>query len=169
MTGFPVRPSRTTFGPTLVNGGRVRDPTKNVGDDAFNLLFWQIAGMGVVSPRMLLKAVVDPSGAGSVVTSAQKMAWDSNGAVPATTWTYDSLGQYTWTLSAGSYPDKDGASVALGWLFAIAIPIGVGLGGSTPLLPFALVPAAQTGTVKMIQADDASSSDDPASFIVLAW
>jgi hypothetical protein len=48
--GFPVRPSRSAFGPTPKNREPVNDPEEELDADVADLLFWQVAGLGIVGP-----------------------------------------------------------------------------------------------------------------------
>jgi hypothetical protein len=175
VSGFPNRPSLSSLGPTLVDTSPVRDPRKQVGADLMNLLRWQVAGLSAISPRAIILATVDPSGGGSATTVAQRLAWDADGAVPLATWVYSAVGNYTWTLSAGSYPDKDGDTIALAWVLMVALPIGVSQGTGKPLCMWTQTPAGgvllpASGEVQLARGEDASTPDDPDQGVaVLLW
>jgi len=111
MSGFPDRPSRDGFGPTMADDGIITDPERFVGSDQFNLLFWQLAGCGLVVPRAW--ALLNWSGAAlSLAASAE--AFDPKGLYVPTP-ARSAVGTYSLTY-ASTYPDKDGTSTALSFI-----------------------------------------------------
>jgi hypothetical protein len=109
MAGFPTRANRTAFGPTLTEYKPVTDPTREIGAATFNLDFWQLAGVGRVAPRAVLRCTV----AGGVVTTAdQLLAWDANAGLSPIVWTYHGVGAYEFAFAA-QYHDERGINVAL--------------------------------------------------------
>lgn len=109
MGGFPTRANRAAFGPTLSEYKPVTDPTREIGAQTFNLDFWQLAGVGRVVPRAVLRCTVS----GGVVTTAdQLLAWDANAGLSPISWTYHGVGAYEFTF-ASQYPDERGVNVNL--------------------------------------------------------
>lgn len=116
MAGFPTRANRTAFGPTLTEYKPVTDPTREIGATTFNLDFWQLAGVGRVVPRAVLRCTVS----GGVVTTAdQLLAWDANAGLSPITWTYHGVGAYGFTF-ASQYPDERGINVNLAFTDGVA-------------------------------------------------
>lgn len=93
--GFPIRPSISTFGPTLANAVPIRDPERELDAAVLNLLRHQVSGMGLIVPRVIAKVLV--SGAPSVLARAE--AWNpaglSTGQYVAPTPTVVSTGRIT--------------------------------------------------------------------------
>jgi hypothetical protein len=116
--GFPARPDLSSYGPTLQNAVPVRDPERELDAAVFNLLRHQAAGMGLLSPRVLLKlTVADPA-----VLIARAEAWNprglTTGQYAAPTVAYVSTGRIT-----VEYPELiadelgEDQSVAFSWGF----------------------------------------------------
>jgi len=108
MSGFPVRPSRTAFGPTYSDAFPVTDPSKELGASVVNLVMWQLAACGLVLPQATI--FVDASGSGATTTT-QYLAWDPSQALSLLAWVRTGAGVYTCQL-APTYTDMDGNSVA---------------------------------------------------------
>ena len=72
MSGWPNRASRSSFGQQYEDSTPVRDPRKQIGAQQMNLDFWQVAGMGRVSPRAFLHF----TGAASPVILNRGEAWN---------------------------------------------------------------------------------------------
>jgi len=109
MGGFPTRANRAAFGPTREDVKPVTDPARENSAADFNLSFWQLAGLGRVSPRAVLRCTV----AGGVVTTVdQLLAWDANAGLSPIAWTYRGVGVYSFTF-ASQYPDERPVNVAL--------------------------------------------------------
>lgn len=107
MPGFPTRPSRAAFGPVYVNRSPIRQPSRDVGADALNLLAWQTAGLGVVGERAW--ALLNWDGT-TLTLAASGECWDASGlVVPAIS--RISAGVYVVTYEA-TYPDEIGAVVS---------------------------------------------------------
>lgn len=109
MSGFPRRPTRTSFGPTFQDVKPVVNPTQEASADMVNLLAWQVAGMSQVVPRGVLTATVSGS---AVTTVYQGFAFDPNGALSNITFTYVAAGRYSFELSS-TYEDQNGNSRSL--------------------------------------------------------
>ncbi len=112
MGGFPNRPDLATFGPDVVNTGIVKDPSRQLSAETFNLLKYQVAGLGLTAFRAYLafEAVASPP------LLARVEAWNPRGL------TSDPFGDPTITrIGAGNYEivyaspvtDQGGSDVAL--------------------------------------------------------
>jgi hypothetical protein len=75
MGGFPNRPDLASFGPDVVNTGITRDPTRQLSASTFNLIKYQLGGLGVVSMLAMLRF----SGADPPVQLARAEAWNPKG------------------------------------------------------------------------------------------
>lgn len=75
MPGYPLRPSRDDFGPDPENAAPVRDARRQISAEIFRLAFHQIAGSGLLMPRVMLafNAQVGPT----IVGRAE--AWNPKG------------------------------------------------------------------------------------------
>lgn len=115
MAGFPSRISRSAISPKLVNRRPIVNPTKEVGQDSYNLAFWQIAGMNGVSPI----AVAIIGSTGTVLAHAE--AWDPDRLTAGPVCTKGATGLYTIAYDT-AYPDQDGNDVTLGFFGADVSP-----------------------------------------------
>jgi len=152
MGGFPTRPSRTSFGPDYEDERPVQDSKREVGAGIFNLGFWQLAGVGRVSPRVVLFCAV----AGSACTTVQQMlAFDPDGLLGLLTWTYNGAGSYSIAF-ASQYPDELGNDINVSLLGGIALSAS-----SSPLV----------GSVEMTSAYEATVhfASDPTDFVMVLW
>ena len=108
MGGFPTRANRAAFGPTRQDFKPVTDPVRENGAADYNLAYWQLAGLGRVTPRAVLRCTVS----GGVVTTAdQLIAWDANAGLSPLTWTYRGVGFYEFAFAA-TYPNELGSNIA---------------------------------------------------------
>lgn len=118
MSGFPLRISRDTFGPTLVDAWPVENPETHIPAVAFNLVFHQLAGMNAAHPvRYVLVAEYD--GISAMTTLYQAEAWNPNNDQAHPVLARSGTGVYTVTFAA-SYLDELGAAVGTQLLFASA-------------------------------------------------
>jgi len=108
MPGFPIRPSRASFGPTREDQYPVVDPVRFVSAATFNLEHWQTAGLGAVSPLAWVAIAIDGADAASLGASHE--AWDPAGSYVPTV-TKLGVGHYRITYAA-TYPDELGTSIA---------------------------------------------------------
>lgn len=75
MGGFPNRPDLASFGPDVVNTGITRDPTRQLSASTFNLIRFQVAGLGIVSMGAMLRfSALDPP-----VLLARAETWNPKG------------------------------------------------------------------------------------------
>lgn len=116
MPGFPNRPDLATFGPDAVNTRAIRDPSRELSASTFNLMKFQLAGIGIVQPRAFVKlTAADPT-----VLLGRAEAWNPRGLTSAPFLNPEIVrvgtGNYDVTY-ASPVTDESGASVALsfGW------------------------------------------------------
>jgi hypothetical protein len=101
-----------------VNRFPVRNPQHELdGPTIGDLIMWQIAGMGVVSPVTF--ALLTIAAGPSLTLTASGEAWDPDaGSIP--TIAYVGVGTYT-VQYATTYPDKDAITQTTNLLFATAL------------------------------------------------
>jgi hypothetical protein len=122
MGGFPNRPALSTFGPDAVNTRAIRDPERELSAEQWNLLKFQVAGLGIVLPRAHLRftAVASPQ------LLARAEAWNPRGLTSAPfanpTLTRVAQGNYDVTYTS-PVTDMDGASVALSFTHGFGFPL----------------------------------------------
>jgi len=90
--GFPVRPTAAQIGPVMQQLVPVRNPDTDLSADTWNLVRFQVAGAGLMVPRVLFKVTVD----NPMVLLARSEAWNPDG------------------LATGSYADPSIAYVSTG-------------------------------------------------------
>lgn len=120
MSGFPIRPALSAFGPTIENIAPVRNPTTDLDAAKWNLLKYQAAGLGLMTPRVLFKLTID----NPMALLARSEAWNPSGAStgdyadPSLAYVSTGRGTVEWTTPI---PDQNGDdqvvafSWALGW------------------------------------------------------
>jgi hypothetical protein len=122
MSGFPTRPSRTSFGPVvLVNRFPVRRNDREIGADTFMLGWWQLAGLGVVTD--LAWASITWDGA-AVAVAANGEAWNPGGGYTPPVERV-AAGTYRLTYPATAN-DEAGVAVPVAFRGAKAFPQGSG-------------------------------------------
>jgi len=117
MGGFPNRPDLATFGPRAVDTRPIRDPSREMTAAQWNLLRFQAAGLGLVSPR----AVFEIEGVDDGTIRWHAEAWDVEGGGdlgPAEI-TRNGAGDYTVAFPATAL-DESGAEAALAFVGALA-------------------------------------------------
>lgn len=165
MSGFPNRPSRTAFGPKPANRAPVVNPAQQIdGPTIGDLMMWQLAGGGVVSPLAwafipIAAAAIDVA---NVVTAE---AWNPNKDQVAPTPTRTALGVYQVQYEA-TYPDKDGNAINTALTFGAPIPQGLGASGQ-PCFATVTKTDARTFVVKTWRKDTMAADD--CSFAVVFW
>ena len=127
--GFPLRPSRSSFGPEMADRVPIKNPRQQVPASAINALFWQVAGCGLLVP--LARVVVTDINA--VAVAAHWEAWNPDGSLGAPTVERINTGDYAVTY-ASSYLDEDGASRAVSWSWVRVAPLIVPGAASTKLV-----------------------------------
>jgi hypothetical protein len=112
MSGFPNRPDLATFGPDAVNTRAVRNPSRELDAAKYNLLKFQVAGLGVLTPRAYLEFLCTAA----VTISARAEVWNPRGLTSAPftppVITRVGTGNYS-VVYASPVTDDLGASVAL--------------------------------------------------------
>lgn len=120
--GSPSRPDRSNYGPTMVNRGAVRDPERDLDADVWNLLAWQLAGAGLVLPRVMLHFTL--SGAPAIIRRAE--TWNparaTTGVYADPSFTVNGTGDITITWPS-SVPDDAGNTVNIAFAFAQAFVV----------------------------------------------
>jgi hypothetical protein len=119
MGGFPTRANRAAYGPTREDYKPVTDPIRQNSAADFNLAYWQLAGLGRVTPRAVLRCTVS---GGAVTTVDQLLSWDADAGLSALTWTYQGVGAYEFAFSS-QYPDELGSNVTLSLIAGVAAQI----------------------------------------------
>jgi hypothetical protein len=123
MSGFPGRASRLAFGPVMRLLAKIRNPETQLSAEQLNLVFWQVAGMNGLVPRALRVCTIT----GGVLSKGRRwLSWDPNGTLADTVFDVSRVGtgNYTWTLNASEFPDKDGVLTQVALDLAVGIPMG---------------------------------------------
>lgn len=158
MAGFPDRPDRDSFGPTYENEDAVENPKRELGQEIVNLNMWQVAGMGLVSPKVVINCTV--AGGGPVTVVGQRLAWDPNQDLANITITYSATGIYTFAF-ASTYPDEDGSAIATGLIGGTALPNSLlNVRGIVNLT------SGYEGTIKIFDADAGTATNAPFTLII---
>lgn len=116
MAGFPIRPSRSSWGVPLKDERMREDPRSELCAEQANLLFWQLAGLSMTAPLIVMQYQPDDGGAIDERIPFGVLAWDStvhtDEASPYSwvTVTVHALGDYTFTFDANA-DDETGASL----------------------------------------------------------
>ena len=162
MAGFPNRPIRDNFGPTLEDTFPVTNPKKEIGAGSFNLGWWQLAGTGLVVPRAVL--FVDVVAATSATTIAQMIAWDPNQELAFLSWTYVGTGNYDLTFST-QYEDETGTLQTL--VLKGGIVSVIDTTDEAAYQTRAVVTGPNTVTVRVYAANGTTAAD--RDFAVVLW
>lgn len=159
MSGFPNRPTRTDYGPTREDERPVQNPKRELGATDMNLSFQQIAGMGLVVPRVAIG--VDSQGTPVQANFYQGLAWDPQQTLPDIVVTRNGVGDYTAVFQA-TYADETNTQIATALKAGLASPVGTGnLNGIVEL------PDAQTANIFLFTADTGVVID--SDFFLLLW
>jgi hypothetical protein len=167
MGGFPNRPDLASFGPDVVNTGIVRDPTRELAAATFNLMRFQVAGLGVVSMLAMLRfTATDPP-----VQLARAEVWNPKGL------TSDPYGDpQIDRVSVGfyvvSYPspvvDQSGASAALSFTHGFGMstyPVAV-VGEELRFLVHVRVSPFTSNAVRVLIFDGAGAPVDGDGVVI---
>jgi hypothetical protein len=116
--GFPTRPQLSDFGPIVLADARpVRDPTIELAAQHWNRMKHQVAGMGILAPRVAAKVTV----ANPALLLSHGEAWNpqlkTSGNFAAPTPAYVSTGRATLTYLT-PVEDETGANVAIAFAWA---------------------------------------------------
>jgi hypothetical protein len=116
MPGFPNRPDLATFGSDAVNTRAVRDPSRELSADYWNLLKYQVAGMGLLAWRAHVRFTANTN----PTLLGRAEAWNPRGltSAPFTNPVLTKLatGRYS-VVYASPVTDEAGASVALSFAY----------------------------------------------------
>lgn len=158
MAGFPGRPDRNEFGPTYEDERPVENPKRELGQAVVNLNMWQVAGMGLVSPKVVISTTV----AGSAVTVVNQMlAWDPNQDLANISVSYDGVGNYSFAFQS-SYPNEDGNNVSTGLIGGTALPnTAANINGVLNMT------SGYEGNIRLFDADAGTAID--ADFLLVIW
>lgn len=167
MSGFPTRPDRAAFGPTLLDASPVRDPTRQLGAGRLNLDAHQVAGLGLVSPRVMIRLTIDGT---TPVLISRAEVWNPEGLTSG-----DQVDPVLVGISTGrctiSYPtqisDELGEPVGIGFVW------GMGLHGDDPptvLKHIRVAPIVATPSIVTVTAFDAAGAlEDGVDATVFLW
>lgn len=166
MSGSPLRPDRDSFGPTFRNSTAVRDPTRQASADSYNLLCWQVAGMGLLAPRamVIFRAQVGPVLLGRVETWNPKRL--STGAYADPSLVRASAGNYT-----VEYPSPIPDELAVDQTIAFTYALGFCVNADPTALKHVQV-APVSGNTKQLRVcifSSAAAAQDGHDVAVLAW
>lgn len=158
MSGFPNRPTRSTYGPTLENEREVQNPKRELGATAMNLDFWQGSGMGLVIQRVAIGVVA----AGSPATHTyQGLAWDPAQTLPNIPVTNAGTGIYQ-AVFQSTYADQNGTLISTSLKGGIATPQG-----TANLNGVVSIADAQTADIRIYTADTGALTD--SDFFLFLW
>lgn len=147
MAGFPTRPSLTSFGPVRRDRSPVRSPVLDVGMAFFNLVRWNLAGLGMSAPRAWLQATYASS---AITVTAQGNAWGGAAPTPLRT----GAGVYTFTYPE-TVADADGQAVTPNLLAAMVSPKA----GANPLVSDWSIASGRIVTVRLFRASTEAATD----------
>lgn len=157
MTGFPNRPGLSSFGPNVVNTRPVRDPSRELHADTFNLMRFQIAGMGLVVPRAFLHFTAD----NPAVQLARAETWNPSASTASPfddpSITRQATGNYNVEYTS-PVTDRDGNSVALSfvWGFGVVTTASLVVRKTVQVTPL----SGTANAVKVAVFDAAGSLED---------
>jgi hypothetical protein len=157
MSGFPVRPARSAFGPDPENRRPVRNPKLEISADIFKLAFWQLAGMGLMVPQAWVYCTIS----GTTLTLASHAeSWDPNQALAVPGVTRTSQGLYAVAYPA-TVPDENGDQRAISLTWGIGCP-------QTSSSRFGIAERVDAQHFNVRVRDDAGAVQD-ANFAALFW
>lgn len=163
MSGFPNRPDLAAFGPDSVNTRAVRDPTRELSATTFNLMKFQLAGLGIVGMRAMLRFTT----AQPPVILARAEAWNPRGLTAAPfaspVVTRLGLGLYN-VVYTSPVTDEAGNSVALSFTHGI----GCTLAASSTVLKHVMVTplSGSANGVKVAAFSAAGTAEDIGSVAI---
>lgn len=158
MAGFPNRPDRSEFGPTYEDERPVENPKRELGESVVNLNMWQVAGVSLTSPKVVISATVSGS---AVTVTNQMLAWDPAQDLSNITITYSATGDYTFAF-ASTYPDEDGNSIATGLIGGSVFP-----NAATNHNGILNLTSGYEGNIKIFDADAGTAAD--TDFLLVIW
>ena len=117
--GWPSRSNRDAYGPTMEEEYPVVNPKRELSAATINLAWWQLAGLGRIAPKVLIKGEV---AAGVVTNVYQGLSFDPQGALPSLPFVYEGRGVYSFAFDE-EYPDENGVDRPLGLTGGLAIAV----------------------------------------------
>jgi hypothetical protein len=155
MSGFPTRPSLTTFGAKRVDRSAVRSAIHDASARLVNLLRAYVAGLGQSSSRAWALCTVSGT---TITLTAQGNGWSGSAPTPLRTGT----GVYTLTYAA-TVTDDDGEAVSPNLLGAVVSPRA----GANPLTHDWDITDGRIVTVRLFRASTGAAED--GSFFVALY
>lgn len=156
MGGFPARPARSKFGPTMKNKRRPTIAETDLSADQVNLSFWQAAGSG----RTLPLATILFDGAIPIIVS-QALAFDPKQELGLIDVVKNGTGDYTFTF-ASSYKDENGVDTPFAPQFSMTMLQGGNPGDkATPFDP--------SGQDVLVRVRDAAEVLIDGTFLLQVW
>jgi len=166
MSGSPLRPDRSSFGEVFVDSTAVRDPRKQMAARIMNLLTWQVAGMGLLVPRVGLYFTCAPS----PVPIARVESWnprrESSGVYADPVMTRTGAGNYLIEYPT-TVPDELGEDQAISFLWAQAFVVN-----ATPTTLKHAQAGVVAGNANQIRACAFSTThvlEDGSDLVVFGW
>lgn len=156
MSGYPDRPARVAFGPTMQNKRTPKIPEKDLSAEQVNLDFWQIAGAGRVLPMAL---ILFDGATPSILYQA--LAFDPKQELGDLAFVKNGTGDYTFSFNS-TYPNQVGNARP----FVPRMSMAMVQGGAMGTRALAAVPAAQDVQVQVRNAADALTD---ATFVLAVW
>lgn len=132
MNGFPTYPTRSDFGPELRDLYPPENPETDIGADQFNLLFHQVAGLGLANPVRACLIAKYNTGTGVFEIYHQEEAWNPKRDQARPTLTRQAPGIYFWGFPS-TVLDRHGNAVPLS---LVAIRTFIGADGAAPVVSF---------------------------------
>lgn len=155
MSGFPTRPSLTTFGMKRIDRSAARSAVHDASARLVNLLRAHVAGLGQSSSRAWALCTVS---GGAITLTSQGNGWSGAAPTPA----YVGTGVYTLTYAA-TVTDDDGEAVSPNLLGAVVSPRA----GANPLTCDWNITDGRIVTVRLFRASTGAAED--GSFFVAVY
>jgi len=165
MTGWPLRPDRDSFGPEVENSSPVRDARRQWDARIANLIMWQCAGMGLVTPRTALAFVAEPSP--SVVARVETWNPKRLTAPPYDdpSLTRSATGDYLIAYPT-PVPDEAGDDAAISFLWATAHVIDP---DPSVVRKAQAAVDAQTNRIRVCVFNSANALVDGSTVVLFGW
>ncbi len=166
MSGSPLRPDRDSFGPEYRDSTAVRDPTRQAAAASYNLLCWQVAGMGLLAPRAMIvfRGQVGP------LLLARAESWNtkrlSSGAYANPTILRASTGNYTVEYPS-PVPDEQGVDQTIAFSYVLGFCVN-----TDPTALKHVQGAVVSGNAKQVRAcvfSSAAALQDGHDIALLLW
>lgn len=164
--GSPLRPDRNSFGAVMLDRGAVRDPQRDLSAQYWNLAVWQLAGLGLLAPRVGLQFTL--SGTPAIISRAE--SWNpmrsTTGSYADPSFTVNGVGDVTvaWPTAV---PDDQGniANIAFAYAQAFVVntdPSVVKKAQAAPIL-------AHPYQIRVCAFNAANTLEDGNAVVVFGW